>query len=251
MRLWKGSLNCNKSKSLLETLKHIHTFWKEGRIGLLEAITVPPKSGRSPIGLLVILHGWGANAQDVAAIANYLNLPDYYLAFPNAPFAHPYAPSGKMWYDLPSDFRFQDSPDFENRQDVTTSRHELMDWLNAIADSTNIPLSRTILSGFSQGGAMTLDLGFTQPLAGLMVLSGYLHAPVKVQTTSPPPVLMVHGRQDPVVPLLAAQQAKDSLLAQGVNVDYREFEMGHEIQFEVLEQMQEFSQTILPPHRST
>jgi phospholipase/carboxylesterase len=212
---------------------------------LLEAITVPPKSGRSPIGLMVILHGWGANAQDVAAIANYLDLPDYYLAFPNAPFPHPSAPNGKMWYDFPADFRFQNSPGFENRQDVSTSRRQLLDWLNALADSTNIPLSRTILSGFSQGGAMTLDVGFTLPLAGLMILSGYLHAPVKVPTTSPPPVLMVHGRQDPVVPLLAAQQAKADLLAQGVKVDYREFDMGHEIQFLVLEQMQEFSRAFL------
>lgn len=214
---------------------------------MLEAITVPPKSGRSPIGLMIILHGWGANAHDVAAIANYLNLPDYCLAFPDAPFPHPNAPNGKMWYDLTADFRFQNTPGFEHRQDVTTSRRQLIDWLSAIANSTNIPLSRTILAGFSQGGAMSLDVGFTLPLAGLMILSGYLHAPVQLQVTTPPPVLMVHGRQDPVVPLLAAQQAKDSLLAQGVQVDYREFDMGHEIQFAVLEQMQEFAQTILSP----
>jgi phospholipase/carboxylesterase len=207
---------------------------------------VPPTSGRSPQGLIVILHGWGANAQDVAALATYLDLPHYLMAFPNAPFPHPHAPTGKMWYDIPTGSSFQFPPEFQNRQDVATSRQLLKEWLMAIADSSKIPLSRTILSGFSQGGAMTLDVGSSLPLAGLMSLSGYLHAPIQPQQPHIiPPVLMVHGRQDTVVPLVAAHQARDRLLALGTTVQYHEFEMGHEIQLTVLEQMQKFIAEVL------
>lgn len=207
---------------------------------------VPPASGRSPQGAIVILHGWGANAQDVAALATYLDVPDCVLAFPNAPFPHPYATVGRMWYDIPTGSSFQFPPGFQDQPDVATSRKLLQDWLGAIASSSGVPLSRTVLSGFSQGGAMTLDVGSSLPLAGLMSLSGYLHAPIQPPPLPIPPILMVHGRQDAVVPLVAAHQARDRLLALGASVQYHEFEMGHEIQLMVLEQMQQFIAAILP-----
>lgn len=186
------------------------------------------------------LHGWGANAQDLAALAPYLNLPDYQFVFPNAPFPHTYAPGGRMWYDIPANFSFQRSADVDQWPELAASRQQLRDWLLGLEAETGVPLSQTILSGFSQGGAMTLDVGLTLPLAALMVLSGYLHAPAQIEP-SPPPVLMVHGQQDMVVPLRAAQQARDSLQQQGVAVTYHELaDMGHEIDPMVLKLMQSF-----------
>ncbi len=130
---------------------------------------------------------------------------------------------------------------FSDRPDLTQSRQLLTDFLNGLTDQLQIPLSRTILGGFSQGGAMTLDVGLSLPLAGLMVLSGYLHAPPKLQAGNAPPVLMVHGKQDMVVPVAAAQKSRDSLQALGVPVQYQEYPlMGHEIQLPVLEQLQTF-----------
>ena len=87
---------------------------------------------------------------------------------------------------------------------------------------------------------MTLDVGLNLPLAGLCSLSGFLHSQPQKTTSSSPPVLIVHGRQDPVVPLVAAQKAKDTLTALGVEVKYQEFNMGHEILPEVLNLMQGF-----------
>lgn len=209
----------------------------------LQAITIPATT-ESPQGLIVLLHGWGANAQDILALAPNLNLPEYQYVFPDAPFQHPYSSMGKMWYDLTQDFRFESTPGFRDRPDLSTSRQSLTDLLNTLTQELGIPYARTILGGFSQGGAMTLDVGLTLPLAGLMVLSGYLHAPVTAQTL--PPILMMHGKQDTVVPLAAAQRAKNSLVAQGLSVQYQEFDnMGHEISLQVLKQIQAFANKIL------
>jgi phospholipase/carboxylesterase len=206
----------------------------------LDVITVPPASGQSPQGTIVLLHGWGANYQDLVAIAPYLNLSDYQFVFPNAPFPHPYNPVGRMWYGFPDNYNFSGTPEFGERPDLGTSRQLLTDLINSLPEMTGVPLSQTILGGFSQGGAMTLDVGLNLPLAGLMVLSGYLHAPLQAQDDSFPPVLLLHGTQDTVVPIRAAYRARDTLKSLGASVQYEEFNMGHEIQPIVLGYIQNF-----------
>ncbi|MGJ5673718.1 MAG: alpha/beta hydrolase [Nostochopsis sp.] len=198
----------------------------------LEFIQVPPTTG-TPKGLIVALHGWGANAEDLASLAPYLNLPDYQFVFPNAPFPHPHSPIGRAWYELSAENMYEG---------LTQSRELLTDWLLSLENSTGVPLSQTILSGFSQGGAMTLDIGLKLPFAGLIVMSGYLH-PGAVETssaTSLSPVLITHGRYDQVVPLQAALNAKETLESRGIAVQYYEFDMGHEIQLPMLELIRSF-----------
>ncbi|RAM52882.1 MAG: alpha/beta hydrolase [Hapalosiphonaceae cyanobacterium JJU2] len=199
----------------------------------LEFIQVPQRTGKSPKGLIVALHGWGANAEDLTSLAPYLNLPDYQLLFPNAPFPHPHSPIGRAWYDLSAENMYEG---------LTQSRQLLTDWLLSLESSTGVPLSQTILSGFSQGGAMTLDVGLKLPFAGLIVMSGYLH-PGAAETslaTSLPQVLIMHGRYDQVVPLPAALNAKQTLESQGIRVQYYEFDTGHEIQLPMLELVRNF-----------
>lgn len=145
------------------------------------------------------------------------------MIFPNAPFSHPQAPGGKAWYAL-------EKSDYAG---LAESRQKLKDWLLSLEKEIGIPLSQTVLAGFSQGGAMTLDVGLSLPLAGICSLSGYLHSLPQGGEHSPP-VLIVHGKQDQVVPLKLAQQARDELGKLGIEVDYHEFNMGHEIQPEVL-----------------
>lgn len=196
----------------------------------LQFINVSPTNGKTPTGLIVCLHGFGSNAKDLAPFAPVLNLPNYQMLFPDAPYPHPRVAGGRMWYNL-------DSTDY---QGLTTSRQQLTDWLKSLENTTGVPLSRTILSGFSQGGAMTLDVGLTLPLAGLISLSGYLHSQPPTTSKQFPPVLIVHGRQDQVVTLSAAQRARDTLTNLGVAVKYQEFDMGHEIKPEVLSLMRSF-----------
>jgi phospholipase/carboxylesterase len=158
------------------------------------------------------------------------DLPDYQFIFPNAPFFHPQVPGGRAWYALETD----------TYKGLSESRQMLLDWLLGLEEKTGVPLSRTILGGFSQGAAMVLDVGLNLPVAGLCSLSGFLHADPEPNSSTLPPILMVHGKYDPVVPLAAARQAKDELIALGAPVEYREFDMGHEITPPVLELIQQF-----------
>ena len=184
-----------------------------------DVITIPAKTSQPPAGLIVALHGWGANGEDLASLAPFLSLPEYEFLFPDAPFPHPQVFGGKAWYDFQQD-----------KAGYPESRQMLLEWLTSLESRTGVPLSRTILSGFSQGGAMTLDVGLQLPLAGLVSLSGYLH-PISLENkgNSFPPVLIVHGRQDNVVPLTAAVKARDTLSDMGIKVKYQEFNMGHEV----------------------
>lgn len=201
----------------------------------LSVITLAPTTGQPPVGLFVALHGWGSNAEDLASLAPYLNLPTYQFCFPNAPLPHPHAPGGFMWYDL------------NTQAGLPDSRQLLLDWVQGLAVETQVPLDRIILVGFSQGGAMTLDIGARLPLAGLICLSGYLHpsiTPLFSQNTGP--VLLIHGQQDPVVPLSAAQTSEQALRQAGVAVQYHELPMAHEINPEALGLIQNFADTLAP-----
>jgi phospholipase/carboxylesterase len=197
----------------------------------LEVITIPPSS--KPQGVIVALHGWGANAGDLAGLAPVIDLPNYLMLFPQAPFVHPNVDSGKMWYD------FQNPSENSGSTQLQESRSQLRAYLASLAEM-NIP---TFLLGFSQGGAMTLDIGLDpnlQPnLAGLISLSGYLHPNIP-QTAIASPILIIHGTIDPVVPVIAAQSAKTTLTKLGAKVSYAEFQMGHEINPEAIALVRKF-----------
>jgi phospholipase/carboxylesterase len=205
----------------------------------IQSISIPATSKNAPTGLIILLHGWGANANDLESLAQMLDLPDYRFEFPDAPFPHPMVSWGKMWYDL-------ESAEYKG---LAESRQLLVEWLSSLEDETGIPLERTILGGFSQGGAMSLDVGLTLPVAGIVSMSGFLHSKPQPSVESLPPVLMVHGRQDPVVPLEAAKRSLDSLTAAGVDVRYQEFDMGHEIRLEVLDAVRSFIQETMSKFR--
>jgi phospholipase/carboxylesterase len=217
----------------------------------LKVITIPTQTERSMvsdrpavIGNVVILHGWGANAADAASFATLMKLPNLNLFLPEGPFPHPYSAAGRMWYGLPeplSAFSFAD--DIAAQPELQTSRQLLLKFLQGLPAQTGIPLDRTILGGFSQGGAMTFDLGLALPLAGLMGLSGYLHQSLDGLTLQTKSVLMVHGTQDPVVPLAASIAAKERLTRAGATVMHHAFDhMGHEISWDVIALMKGFVQ---------
>lgn len=198
----------------------------------LETITIPPANGKSPEYVVVALHGWGANYHDLVGLVPMFNLPSYQFLFPNAPFPHPQVPGGRAWYAL----------DTSEYKGLDQSRTVLFDWLQSLEEYTKIPLDRTFMVGFSQGGAMSLDVGIQLPLAGVCSISGYLHyQPEIIENHTYPPVLMVHGKLDQVVPLGASHQARDELKEIGITIDYYEFPlMGHEIPQSALDVMQRF-----------
>ncbi|WP_245916082.1 alpha/beta hydrolase [Merismopedia glauca] len=185
---------------------------------------------------MVGLHGWGANGEDLASLASLLDLPNYQFLFPDAPFAHPYSSEGKMWYS----FAQTSAEAAQGDRELAASQELLQNWLVSLPETTGVPLERIILMGFSQGGAMALDLGFKLPVAGLVILSGYLHPAPRSSEVDLPPMLIVHGKQDNVVPVTSARLARGTIEAMGAKVNYHEFDMGHEIRSEVLPIIKEF-----------
>lgn len=185
----------------------------------IQFISKPPKNGNPPTHLIVMLHGWGADAGNFAPLASMFNLEDCQFLFPNAPYPHFQVPGGCAWYALEK----------QDHQGLPESRELLTNWLLSLESATQVPINRTFLMGFSQGGAMTLDVGLKLPLAGLVCLSGYLHSSPESETHAIPPVFIAHGTGDSVVPLTYAQQTRDSLIALGANVEYHELEILHEV----------------------
>jgi phospholipase/carboxylesterase len=201
----------------------------------LDIIFVPARTD-APVGTIVLLHGWGANHDDLGDLVPYFDLPEYQFLFPNGIFDHEYSDDGKMWYSFTGAGELTD----RSMAQLATSREVLTTWIESLPASTGIPLDRTWIAGFSQGGAMTLEIGLDLPVAGLIVLSGYLHQNRAKPGQAAPPVAIVHGRQDDVVPISAARQSQATLTEWGVDVQYQEFEMGHSIVPEVLNVVRKF-----------
>jgi len=207
----------------------------------LAVIKISAQTTKTPLGLIVTLHGWGANAEDVASLLPHVNLHDYEFLLPNAPYPYPYSDNGRAWYDLRDDKMYEG---------LVASRQLLIDWLQSLPTTTGIPLSKTILTGFSQGGAMTLDVGLNLPLAGLAVMSGYLHPQVStIEKRQFPPTLIMHGTQDQIVPLSAAIKSQQVAQSLGVPVEYHQFDAGHEINLAMLKVLRNFIIKLTNPEK--
>jgi phospholipase/carboxylesterase len=175
---------------------------------------------------LVLLHGWGADADDLLDLSNLLVDSQVNVVALRAPEPHPYG-SGRQWYGLqPIDW-----------SQLPAAREALRLRLETLAGS--VPLANTVLLGFSQGGAMALDVGSSLPLAGIVACSGYPHEgwqPAALQ----PPVLLSHGREDPVVPFAASEEVQRRLEQAGTTTALLAFDGGHTIDASVLPQISAF-----------
>ena len=175
---------------------------------------------------LVLLHGWGADADDLLDLGELLVNPETSVVALRAPEPHPYG-SGRQWYDLqPIDW-----------DALPAARSSLQARLLALAES--VPLERTALLGFSQGAAMALDVGTALPLAGIAACSGYPHRGWQATSTCPP-VLLTHGRQDPVVPFMASEELLLQLQASGQSAQLLAFDGGHGIDESLFPELKRF-----------
>jgi phospholipase/carboxylesterase len=200
----------------------------------LDVITIPA-AGHAAIGNIVLLHGWGANQQDLLDLVPYFRLSEHQFLLPNAPFDHQYTDTGKMWYSFTGAGELTE----DGRQELAQSKNLLQSWLTSLPHQTDIPLSKTWIAGFSQGGAMALEVGLSLPVAGLLVLSGYLHPEITAPDNCPP-IAIMHGRQDEVVPIEQAWRARAQLVKWGARVEYQEIDMGHTIVMEELQAVRQF-----------
>jgi len=176
---------------------------------------------------LVLLHGWGADAGDLMplgqALAEAIATPLELVAL-QAPELQTQG-SGRQWYGLfPADWAA-----------VPAAVEGLKERINNLG-SAEIPLEATVLLGFSQGGAMAMAAGCDLPLAGLIACSAYPHPNWQAPVIRPP-VLLLHGRHDDVVPHSAALALKNELSPSKQACDLFSFENGHAIAVEAQAEM--------------
>jgi phospholipase/carboxylesterase len=188
---------------------------------------VRPAAG-APEGALVLLHGRGADENDLFPLLDLLD-PERRLVgiTPRAPLRLP--PGGAHWYAV----REIGYPDPET---FSATYAQASAWLDALPDLTGLPLEQTVLGGFSQGCVMSwaLGLGRGRPApAGIVGLSGFMPTvpgfELALEDRSGYRVAIGHGTQDPVIEAGWGRQARDRLLDAGADVLYRESPIGHTI----------------------
>jgi phospholipase/carboxylesterase len=183
--------------------------------------------------MAVLLHGLGADEQDLFGLAPWLD-PRLLVVSARAP--HEAQPMGYSWFDID----FGEFPPRIDFQHVVESRGAILRLVEEAARAHGADAARVWLVGFSQGASMATACALARPelLRGIVAHSGRLTRRA-VPTLPVPalagfPVLWQHGRGDPVVPVAFGHEARDLLGGLGMQVDYREYPIGHEISEESL-----------------
>ncbi len=177
----------------------------------------PAASGKAD-SIVVLLHGYGADGNDLIGLAEPLapHLPNTRFLAPNAPERCPGNPMGFQWFPIPW---LDGTPEAVARVSAAASFAALDAWLDGL-EAQGIGPERTVLVGFSQGTMVALHVGprRARPLAGIVGFSGRLLDPDRLaaEITARPPVLLIHGDQDPVVPFASLAEAEAALRAAGV-----------------------------------
>ena len=201
----------------------------------LDGPRIEPR-GRAADSLVVLLHGYGANGDDLIELGRVWAgaLPRTAFVAPNAPDELPFeAMGGRQWFPL----TFRD-PD-EYWRGVGTAGPILDRFLDAELARYRLPASRLALVGFSQGTMMALHVAprRKEALAGVVGYSGHLAGPehLAADVANRCPVLLVHGGDDEVIPSAALHLAREHLAAAGFAVEWHMREgLGHGIDEEGL-----------------
>lgn len=199
--------------------------------------TVEQSTAKFPAWSVIWLHGLGADGNDFAPIVPNLVRPDWpgiRFVFPHAPMRAVTINNGatmRAWYDIVS-------MEIDKRADEVGLRESMAD-LDALINrerDRGIPLSRIILAGFSQGGAVVLAHMLRQqiPVAGVMALSTYLpfaskNAEEMTEAAKSIPIFMAHGKFDPVVSMGLGESSCQQLQQLGLTVQFRSYPMQHNV----------------------
>ncbi|HXF78795.1 MAG TPA: alpha/beta fold hydrolase [Usitatibacter sp.] len=210
-------------------------------------------TGAKPVGTVIWLHGLGADGWDFVPIVRELSLPaelPLRFVFPHAPERPVTINNGhvmRAWYDISQ----QDLARVPDERGIRDSQREV-EALIAGEKERGIGASRIVLAGFSQGGAIALQAGLRhgERLAGIMALSTYLPLEASLEAEHSPanrrlPILMVHGTQDPVIPLSLAEASQRTLAHRGYDVRWKAYPMPHSLCAEEVTDIAEFLVQVL------
>jgi phospholipase/carboxylesterase len=197
-------------------------------------------------GLVILHHGRGTDEQDLLRLADILDPPRrLHIAAPRAPLTVPGSP-GFHWYLVPR-------VGYPDPETFAAARVRLAELHDALWERTGLAPEQTVLGGFSMGCVMSYAMGLdaARPApAGILAFSGFMPTVPGWDPDLPDrqglPVLVAHGRQDPVISVEFARAAVERLTAGGQAVDYREFDGGHWIDPYDLERAQAMLAATLP-----
>lgn len=170
--------------------------------------------------LVIFLHGYGADGADLFGLAGALapHLPNTAFRAPNAPERCAVNPGGYQWFPISW---LDGSSEDAMKTGAQRAAKTLHAYLDETLEAEGLTPDRVVVFGFSQGTMMSLNVVLRRPapLAGLVGFSGRL---VEIEGTGPitakPPVLLVHGDQDQMVPVESIHEARAALAAAGVDV---------------------------------
>jgi len=205
---------------------------------VLQYLVREPKVKSESKKAIILLHGVGSNEQDLFSLAN--QLPDDFLII-SARGQFTLGAGRYAWYNV--DFS-TGKPIFDKAQELS-SREVITQFISQVKQKYGV--DEIYLGGFSQGAIMIYSIGLTNPteIKGIISLSGRLLDEVRplviknvdVQQLK---VFVAHGIQDNTLPIQYAREAKSHLENLGVQLSYHEYEIGHQINGEVLNDVNEW-----------
>jgi phospholipase/carboxylesterase len=187
-----------------------------------------PAAGE-PAGLLVLHHGRGTDERDLLGLADILDPAQrLHVVTPRGPLSLPGSP-GYHWY-LVLRVGFPDYDTFHAAYRALADLHDEL-W-----ERTGLAPERTVLGGFSMGSVMSYALAFgadRPAVAGVLAFSGFIPTvdgwQPQLAGRESTRVFIGHGRRDPIMDVEFARKARELLEAGGLEVTYREFELGHQV----------------------
>ena len=183
-----------------------------------------PRAGARPgsaDALVVFLHGYGADGNDLIGLAGPLEkvLKDTAFVSPHAPESCAVNPGGRQWFPIPW---LDGSSEFAMGRSFAAAQDCLNGFLDSEMERHGLPASRVALAGFSQGTMMALQVGLrrTESFACIVGYSGRLLFPERLATEirSRPPMLLCHGDADEMVPVESLREATAALGTENVPV---------------------------------
>jgi phospholipase/carboxylesterase len=196
--------------------------------------------------LVILLHGFGSNMGDLAALTPAINRTGYLYACPNAPLAMDIGMGqvGYAWTNLHGD---------SYERDVQDAEVKLVDFVAEVTEQYAVTGDRVLLGGFSQGGVMTYQVGLPrrEQFAGLFALSARVAEPNGLLGRLPDrrdqPIFVSHGRQDMMITVEDGREARRLLDSWNYSPEYHEHDMAHEITQEVIDDLVEWMNKVVPP----
>lgn len=188
-------------------------------IPTLSGPMLSPASGKAPTSIIVFLHGLGADGNDLIGIGDEIAelFPDTLFTSPDAPFPCDMAPYGRQWFSLLD--RSMDAM----LEGVEQAVPILNQYLDSLLAQHSLAPSKMALVGFSQGTMTSLHAAprRAEALAGVVGFSGALVAPhlLESEIKSRPPICLIHGDADEIVPFAAMPAAHAALDAVKINVE--------------------------------